>query len=407
MQAADVIIIGGGMVGLTLALALAPSGLKVAVVEGQTPDESFGDVADNRVSAINLASQTLLERLNAWPADSDRLGPYTSMEVWEAESRGRIGFSAELMHQSHLGHIVENRLLQHCLLEQARRSSHISLHMPARATTVSASDAGAFVLLDDGTPITGRLLVGADGARSWLRGQMQPGMTEWDYDHHALVATIETDEPHEQCARQVFRGNNIIAFLPLADRHRCSLVWSCTPEHANELLALSEGDFNKQLTTAFDLRMGLCRVLGPRMAIPLKARYSQQFCGTRWALIGDAAHTIHPLAGQGVNLGLQDAAALAETLMARHTEGKDIGELAGLRGFERWRKAEASTMLAGMEGLKRLFGSELGPVKELRALGLSLTDRLIPLKRRLAAHALGVGGMQPALSRIGNIVEKN
>ncbi|WP_019935578.1 FAD-dependent monooxygenase [Oceanimonas smirnovii] len=400
MQAADVIIIGGGMVGLTLALALKPSGLKVAVVEGKVPDDTFNEVADNRVSAINLASQTLLERLNAWPAHSNRLGPYTSMEVWEAQSRGRIGFSAGLMHQSHLGHIVENRLLQHHLLEQARQCPHISLHMPVRAASVSASDSGAFVLLDNGTPITGRLLVGADGARSWLRGQMQPGMVEWDYDHNALVATIETDEPHEQCARQIFSGNNIIAFLPLAGAHRCSLVWSCTPERAQELLALSDDDFNKQLATAFDLRMGLCRVLGPRMAVPLRARYSQQFCGKRWALIGDAAHTIHPLAGQGVNLGLQDAAALADTLMTRHAEGQDIGELAGLRRFERWRKAEATTMLAGMEGLKRLFGSELGPVKGLRAFGLGLTDRLTPLKRRLAAHALGVGGLQPALSRL-------
>lgn len=400
MQAADIIIIGGGMVGLSLALALAPSGIKVAVVEGQEPDPHFGEVADNRVSAINLASQTLLENLGAWPGHSNRLGPYTEMEVWEANSSARIGFSAELMHQPHLGHIVENRLLQYHLLERARLSPHISLHLPARAATVSASAAGAFVLLDDGTPITGRLLVGADGARSWLRQQMQPGMTEWDYDHHALVATIETDSPHGQCARQVFNGNDIIAFLPLANPHQCSLVWSCAPERAEALLALGEDEFNKQLATAFDLRLGLCRVLGPRMAIPLKARYSQQFCGPRWALIGDAAHTIHPLAGQGVNLGLQDAAALADTLLARHAEGRDIGELAGLRAFERWRKAEAATMLAGMEGLKRLFGAELGPIKGLRTLGLSLTDRLTPLKRRLAAHALGVGGLQPALSRL-------
>lgn len=401
MQAADIIIIGGGMVGLTLALALAPSGMKVAVVEGQTPDSDFGDIADNRVSAINLASQTLLERLNAWPGNSDRLGPYTEMEVWEAESRARIGFSAELMHQPHLGHIVENRLLQHHLLEQARLSPHISLHLPARAATVSASDGGAFVLLDNGTPITGRLLVGADGARSWLRGQMQPGMTEWDYDHHALVATVETDEPHGRCARQIFRGDDILAFLPLAHPHRCSIVWSCPPARAEALLALSDAEFNKRLATAFDLRLGLCRVLGPRAAIPLKARYSQQFCGPRWALIGDAAHTIHPLAGQGVNLGLQDAAALADTLLARHAEGKDIGELAGLRAFERWRKAEAATMLAGMEGLKRLFGSRLPLVREVRTLGLTLTDGLMPLKRRLAAHALGIGGLQPRLSRMG------
>ena len=398
MQATDVIVIGGGMVGLTLALALEHSGLKVAVIEGQTPDPELPAIPDNRVSAINLASQTLFERVQAWPDQSERLGPYTSMEVWEADSAARIEFSAALMHQSHLGHIVENVLLQQSLLARARQCPHISLHMPARATSVSVSEQGAFVLLDNGTPITGRLLVGADGARSWLREQLQPGMIEWDYDHSALVATVATSEPHEQTARQIFRGNDILAFLPLADPHQCSIVWSCAPEQAESLLALSDLEFNKALSHAFDLRLGQCEVLGPRMAIPLKARFSQQFCGPRWALIGDAAHTIHPLAGQGVNLGLQDAAALAQTLTTLHEQGKDIGALAELKSFERWRKAEAATLLAAMEGLKRLFTHPHPLVRGLRGLGLSLTDRLTPLKRKLAAHALGTDGLQSRLS---------
>ncbi|WP_445397729.1 FAD-dependent monooxygenase [Zobellella sp. An-6] len=403
MQAADIILIGGGMVGLTLALALEHSGLRVAVIEGQQEEGELPAIPDNRVSAINLASQTLLARLGAWPGDGSRLGPYTEMEVWEADSFARIGFSAALLHQPHLGHIVENRLLQQSLLARARQCPHISLHMPARAASLSVSEQGAFVLLDNGTPITGRLLVGADGARSWLRGQLQPGMTEWDYDHSALVATVATAEPHGRTARQIFRGNDILAFLPLADARQCSIVWSCAPERAEALAAQPEAEFDKQLSHAFDLRLGLCEVLGPRMAIPLRARFSQQFCGPRWALIGDAAHTIHPLAGQGVNLGLQDAAALAETLTRLHGQGKDIGALAGLRSFERWRKAEAATLLAAMEGLKRLFGASHPLVQGLRGLGLGLTDRLTPLKRRLAAQALGIGGLQPALSSL----EKN
>ncbi|MBL1378127.1 FAD-dependent monooxygenase [Zobellella iuensis] len=403
MQAADIIVIGGGMVGLTLALALEHGGFKVAVIEGQEDKGELPAIPDNRVSAINLASQTLLERLQAWPARSGRLGPYVEMEVWEADSTARIGFSGALLNQPHLGHIVENRLLQQSLLARARQCPHISLHLPARARSVSVSEQGAFVLLDDGTPITGRLLVGADGARSWLRAQLQPGMTEWDYDHSALVATVATAEPHGQTARQIFRGNDILAFLPLADPHQCSIVWSSAPERAEALAALPEDEFNKQLSSAFDLRLGLCEVLGPRMAIPLRARFSQQFCGPRWALIGDAAHTIHPLAGQGVNLGLQDAAALADTLARLHDQGRDIGQLQGLRAFERWRKAEAATLLAAMEGLKRLFGTAHPLVKGMRGLGLGLTDRLIPLKRKLAAHALGVGGLQPALSSL----EKN
>ena len=398
MQATDVIIIGGGIVGLTLALALEHSGLKVAVIESQLPDEQLPDIPENRVSAINLASQTLLTRLQAWPSDARRLGPYSSMQVWEADSRAQIEFSAELLQQPHLGHIVENRVLQLSLLAQVRRSPHIEFYR-ARANTVSVSEQGAFVLLDNGLPITGRLLVGADGARSWLRGQLQPGMVEWHYDHHALVATLQTFEPHQHTARQIFRGKDIIAFLPLADPHQCSLVWSCPPEQAAARLALSDTDFNDAVSHAFDFRLGPCQVLGPRMAIPLQARYSQQFCGPRWVLIGDAAHTVHPLAGQGVNLGLQDAAALAQTLTQLHQQGRDIGAHHELRAFERWRKAEAVTLLAAMEGLKRLFGNSNPLLKGLRGLGLNLTDKLTPIKRQLAAHALGTVGLQPELSQ--------
>ncbi|NLJ93864.1 MAG: FAD-binding protein [Aeromonadales bacterium] len=389
MQATDVIIIGGGIVGLTLALSLEHSGLKVAVIEGQMPDPELPDIPENRVSAINLASETLLRSLDAWPSQTERVGPYQQMEVWEADSSARIEFSAELMQASHLGHIIENRLLQLSLLAQARTRPHIQLLLGRRANTVSASEQGAFVLLDNGLPMTARLLVGADGARSWLREQLQPAMVQWDYDHSALVATVAVEEAHQHTARQIFRGDDILAFLPLADTHQCSIVWSCAPELAAQRVALSDAEFNQQLAHGFDMRLGRCQVLGPRMAIPLTARFSQQFCGPRWALIGDAAHTVHPLAGQGVNLGIADASALADTLSQLQTTGADIGELAQLRAFERERKAEAATLLAAMEGLKRLFGHAHPLVKGLRGLGLNFTDRCTPLKRKLAAQAAG------------------
>lgn len=393
MQATDIIIIGGGIVGLTLALSLESSGLKVAVIEGQTPDATLPHIPENRVSAINLAGETLLRSLGAWPSETERLGPYQQMEVWEADSSARIAFSAELMQASHLGTIVENRVLQLRLLAQVRTRPHIQLLLGRRANTVSASEQGAFVLLDNGLPMTARLLVGADGARSWLREQLQPGIVQWDYDHSALVATIAVEEAHQNTARQIFRGDDILAFLPLADAHQCSIVWSCAPQIAAKRVALSDAEFNQQLAYAFDMRLGRCQVLGPRMAIPLTARFSQQFCGTRWALIGDAAHTVHPLAGQGVNLGIADAKALADTLTQLQIKGADIGELAQLRAFERERKAEAATLLATMEGLKRLFGHRHPLVKGLRGVGFNFTDRCTPLKRKLAAHA--VGKMQP------------
>ncbi|WP_116473551.1 FAD-dependent monooxygenase [Zobellella maritima] len=397
MQAVDVIIIGGGLVGLTLALALKDTGLTAAVIEGQMPDGHVPEIPDNRVSAINLASQTLLERLGAWPGQGERLGPYSEMEVWEADSFGRIHFSAQEVQQPRLGHIVENNLLQQSLLAAARASGHIRLHMPARASKMAAGEQGVFVLLEDGTPITGRLLVGADGARSSVREQLNPGLVEWDYDHAALVATINTAEPHDQTARQIFRGQEILAFLPLADAHQCSIVWSCPPERAEELTRMDDAAFNKALSHAFDLRMGLCRVLGPRQSIPLRARYSKQFCGPRWALVGDAAHTVHPLAGQGVNLGLLDAAALAETLGKTQAKGGDIGQYDQLKRFERWRKAEAATLLAAMEALKRLFGVRLPLAPVIRGLGLGITNSLPQVKRVFAEHALGTSGQLPGL----------
>ncbi|WP_187364660.1 FAD-dependent 2-octaprenylphenol hydroxylase [Aeromonas hydrophila] len=404
MQNVDVVIVGGGMVGLGLAAALKGSALKVAVVEGQLPESELDEAPDNRVSALSLASQRILQQVGAWRGiEARRLQPYVQMEVWEQDSFGRIAFDAASLRQPELGHIVENRVIQLALLEAILDGDNIQLLSPARASSLQSGEAGSLLLLEDGRALSAKLVVAADGAHSWVRRQADIPLTSWDYGHHALVATVRCAEPHEAVARQIFTPEGPLAFLPLWQPDLCSIVWSVPAARAETLCQCDEEQFNRQLTTAFDGRLGLCKVAGGRSAIPLTARYARDFARERLVLVGDAAHTIHPLAGQGVNLGLLDAAALAEQILHNQAAGKDIGRLANLRGYERWRKSEAASMLAAMEGLKRLFAGS-NPLKKLvRGAGLRAFDLLTPLKQSVIRAAMGLEGELPALAKGNNL----
>ncbi|MGU5592615.1 FAD-dependent 2-octaprenylphenol hydroxylase [Aeromonas sp. R7-4] len=400
MQEVDVVIVGGGMVGLGLAAALKQSTLRVAVVEGRLPDPVLGTAPDNRVSALSLASQRILQGVGAWDGiAARRLQPYERMQVWEQDSFGQIAFDAASLRQGALGHIVENRVIQLALLEAIGGAGNIQLLTPARAKSLQSSAAGALLLLEDGRALSASLVVAADGAHSWVRRQADIPLTSWDYGHHALVATVRCAEPHEAVARQIFTPQGPLAFLPLWEPDLCSIVWSVPAKRAEALCALDDERFSRQLTAAFDGRLGLCKVEGARSAIPLTARYARDFARERLVLVGDAAHTIHPLAGQGVNLGLLDAAALAEQILIHHGKGADIGLHANLRGYERWRKSEAARMLAAMEGLKRLFAGS-NPLKKLvRGVGLCAVDALGPLKQGMIRAAMGLDGELPALAK--------
>ncbi|WP_162516915.1 FAD-dependent 2-octaprenylphenol hydroxylase [Aeromonas hydrophila] len=404
MQNVDVVIVGGGMVGLGLAAALKGSALKVAVIEGQLPEPALDEAPDNRVSALSLASQRILQQVGAWRGiEARRLQPYGQMEVWEQDSFGRIAFDAASLRQPELGHIVENRVIQLALLEAILDGDNIQLLSPARASSLQSGEAGSLLLLEDGSALSAKLVVAADGAHSWVRRQADIPLTSWDYGHHALVATVRCAEPHEAVARQIFTPEGPLAFLPLWQPDLCSIVWSVPAARAETLCQCDEEQFNRQLTTAFDGRLGLCKVEGARSAIPLTARYARDFARERLVLVGDAAHTIHPLAGQGVNLGLLDAAALAEQILRNQAAGKDIGRLANLRGYERWRKSEAASMLAAMEGLKRLFAGA-NPLKKLvRGAGLCAFDLLTPLKQSVIRAAMGLEGELPALAKGNNL----
>lgn len=408
MQSVDIAIVGGGMVGLAMAAALKNTDLRIAVIEGRLPDENLAELPDVRVSALSRSTEMILRNLNAWDGIlARRASPYSAMEVWEQDSFSRIEFSATQMTQPNLGHIVENRVIQLALLDQVKKQMNVSLHIPQTVHSVAIGESEAWLTLNDGQSITAKLVVAADGANSWVRKQMDIPLTHWDYGHSAIVANVRTAEPHEGVARQIFTPMGPLAFLPMSDPNMCSIVWSTDPVRAERLLELTDDKFSQALTTEFDARLGLCRVIGERQAFPLKMRYARDFVLERVALVGDAAHTIHPLAGQGVNLGLLDAASLAQEVIALWQNGEDIGAKRNLRHYERWRKAEAAKMIAAMQGFKDLFEGSNPAKKLIRGLGMQLVGHLPGAKDEIMKRALGLKGELPELAKMTGQVHQS
>lgn len=400
MQSVDIAIVGGGMVGLALAAAFKDTELRIAVIESRAPESEINDFPDVRVSALSRSSETVLRNLGAWQGIIQRrAAPYQAMEVWEQDSFARIEFEAQQLAQPDLGHIVENRVIQLALLEQVKQQSNVTLFMPEKCASMAIGESEAWLTLESGQALTAKLVVGADGANSWVRKQQDIPLTHWDYGHSAIVANIRTKEDHERVARQIFTPQGPLAFLPLGEENLSSIVWSTDPSRAERLVSMSSGEFNKALTAEFDNRLGLCKVEGERFAFPLKMRYARDFVAERVALVGDAAHTIHPLAGQGVNLGLLDAASLAQEVLQLWQAGEDIGSKRNLRSYERWRKSEAAKMIAAMQGFKDLFEGSNPAKKLIRGIGMKLAGQLPGAKDEIMQRALGLKGNLPQLAQ--------
>lgn len=400
MRAFDIVIVGGGLVGLTQALALRKTGLSVAVVE-TNPSQGFPNSEPQlRVSALTLASENIFRSLGAWQhLDSSRINPYQSMYVWDQDSFANIGFNAEQVQRSQLGYIVENQNIRHALWLETQQATNIEI-LAVKIAKLSFGQQECFISLDDDTHLTARLVIGADGPNSLVKKHASLPQTFWDYDQHAIVATVKTVEPHNNSARQIFTPSGPLAFLPLWDNHQSSIVWSQDEEKATELLRLSDQEFNKALTAAFDCTLGLCELISNRQAYPLKMQYARQWVRDRVAIIGDAAHTIHPLAGQGANLGISDAAALAQQISQLVEQGKDFGLAKNLRPFERWRKTETVKMVAAMEGFKRLFSGKHPLKKLVRDAGLSLANHSPKAKQRIIQQAMGLEGELPEIAKV-------
>ncbi len=392
----DITITGGGMTGLALACALGQQGKKVAVLEaGGTPapfqPESEPDL---RVVALNRASQALLDNLGAWPKLRQwRLSPYDRMHVRDAGSRASIGFSATELGEPDLGHIVENRLIQRALYEVADTLETVEWFDGIEIGNIGVDDHDAVVTLADGRIFTSKLIVGADGRFSRVREAAGIAVNSRDYGQKAIVATVETEQPSDRTAWQRFLPDGVLAFLPLADG-RSSIVWSS--QQADEILALDDDAFRQVLGEAFDHHLGEVLATSARAAFPLVGRHAERYVKPRLALIGDAAHTIHPLAGQGVNLGFMDVAALAEVLASTD---RDPGSLSVLRRYERARKGENALMQKLMEGFQLLFINDTTPLQKLRGLGLTVAEQLGPAKALMMRYAMGTMGELPPLAQ--------
>ncbi|SHO57138.1 FAD-dependent 2-octaprenylphenol hydroxylase [Vibrio quintilis] len=403
IQSFDIAIVGGGMVGLTLAAALEQTDLRVAVIEGKEPSPELNDVPDIRVSALNRASEHVFKNLGIWEGIlRRRAAEYRRMEVWEKDSFSRIQFDSDSLGQPDLGHIVENRVIQLAALEKVRQLPNVSLLMPARCQSLAVGENEVWLTLESGESLTAKLVIGADGSQSWVRQQQDIPLTHWDYGHHAIVATVRTSELHHQTARQIFTPDGPLAFLPLSEPDLCSIVWSTEPDKAKVLMEMEHNYFCQQLSAGFDCRLGMCQLVSERAVIPLKMRYARDFVSERVALVGDAAHTIHPLAGQGVNLGLLDAASLAQEIIGLWQQGKDIGVHKHLRPYERWRKTEAAKMIAAMQGLKETFDGSFPVKKLLRGVGMTVMNQLPGVKHEMMLRALGIRGNLPELAGPGD-----
>ena len=396
----DVVIVGGGMVGSALACALALEGFSIAVVESREPAGSWPrDELDLRVSALTRASQHILHNLGVWERMcAMRVSPYREMHVWDAGGSGSIHFDCAEIGEPDLGHIVENRVTQLALWERLGSLSKVRRLCPAAVTTIDLQRSRPVATLEDGEVVQADLLVAADGARSALRGMAGIATQGWAYGQHAVVANVRPEKSHRETAWQRFMPSGPLAFLPIDDG-RCSIVWSTSPQHAKELLALDEAAFCRDLGLASEHVLGTILETGPRAQFPLRLRHAKNYVARGLALVGDAAHTVHPLAGQGVNLGFLDAAALADTLVDAREAGRQLGDLNTLRRYERTRKGANLGMLAAMDGFKRLFGNDITPLRLVRNLGLNLTDAATPIKHLITRRALGTLGELPRLAR--------
>src|SRR3990167_1394927 len=402
----DIVIVGGGMVGAALACALGSSSLKAAVrdrpppaapdkdydVQGRTNAASAGraGAADQRVSAITLASQTFFENVGAWAGMARRrVSPLREMQVWSEGGSGSIHFNAAEIGEPCLAWIIENRVIQTALIERLHQFTNVHYLCPVEVVDITLADNSAAVMLKDGRLLQARLLVGADGADSAVRRAAGIETQSLNLNQKGIVATVTTEKPHEAMARQRFLATGPLAFLPLDEPHACSIVWSADNARADQLMALDDAAFISELQQAFGSSLGKIQTTGPRAGFPLSLSHAKAYTAPHLALVGDAAHTVHPLAGQGVNLGFLDAATLAEVLLDAVAKQKDIGAHAVLRRYERWRKGDNLAMVSITGGFKYLFGNDLPVVSQLRNLGLGLTNAATPIKNFIMRRASG------------------
>lgn len=392
----DVVISGGGMIGLSLAAHLGQNGFKIALIERSAPTTlkiKAGQFSP-RVSAINIASERLLTQLGAWQLiPADRRSLYDQMRVWDGLGSAEIHFDTLSVEPDHLGHIIENTLIVDALWQIIDTLGNVEAITPDTIAHWQQDDHGVHIQTQSGLSMSAELLVGCEGKHSLVRQQSNINSWSWDYHHSAIVTTVSHEKHHQQTAQQVFLDSGPLAFLPLRDEQndglKSSIVWSAKRARANELMTLKDDDFRRELEHAFESRLGSITTIDKRAEFPLTAQQAKSYFDNRIVILGDAAHSIHPLAGLGVNTGFLDVIALAQSLMKARCNQTPISHPFVLRRFQRRRQTHNFATAALMEALKRLYDSQAPVAVLARNMGLKLVNQHNLAKRPLVLAAMG------------------
>lgn len=403
MKNCDVIIGGGGLVGLSLAIALAKGGLDVVVADPVPQSAALDAKFDGRVCALSYASVRMFQALGIWEHLKNDAQPINDILVTDAKlgsapSPFSLHFDAAEAHADALGHIVENRHTRRALFAVANTLANLRLVAPAALTNLKSDAAGITASLANGETIRAKLAVAADGRESPMRELMGLSVISWSYAQWGIVATVALEKPHNGVAYEHFLPAGPFAILPMTG-NRSSLVWTETETLAPRMMQLADADFDAEIARRFGAHLGKTKAAGPRWSYPLKFHLARGYVKPRFALAGDSAHGIHPIAGQGFNLGLKDAAALSEIVLDAARLGLDIGALDTLQRYERWRRFDSLVMSFAMDGLNRLFSNDIAPLRILRDVGLGLVDAVGPARRFFMRHAGGDVGKLPRLMK--------
>ena len=393
---ADILIIGGGPVGGSLACALASAGMTSLIVDRAPAENQVAPTFDGRTTAIAQAPKKMLERIGLWDALGEAVSPILDIRVADGRSRLFLHYDHEDVGEDALGFMIENRHLRQAVLTAGAAQSEITYLAPAEIADLSRTETGISAGLEDGRHVTAALVVGADGRQSFVREHAGLPLTQWPYHQSGIVCTVGHEKPHHNIAHEHFYPAGPFAILPLTG-NRSSIVWTESEEDAARIVALPAPDFLHELEQRYGDFMGRLEVIGPRSSYPLSLQYTKTSTANRLALAGDSAHGLHPIAGQGLNMGLRDVAALAEVLAEARRLGLDIGAAHVLQKYDRWRRFDNTMMLASTDGLNRLFSNDIPPVRIARDLGLAAVNRAGPLKNFFMHQAMGLTGNLPRL----------
>jgi len=398
-QQVELLIVGGGLIGLLLGSACAGAGLGVAIADRQDPGTMLGAGFDGRSSAIAYGSRRVLDALDLWPEIAAEAEPILEIRVADNGSPLFLHYDhRDLDAATPLGYIVENRVLRRILLDRIRSLESLTFLAPLDVSAVETSSLAAVATLSDGRTITARLIAAADGQESRLRRTAGIRTVEWRYRQTGIVTTVQHDRPHGGIAVEHFLPAGPFAILPMTG-NRSSIVWTERAELAARLVALPDAAFAAEIAARFGDFLGAVEPIGPRWTYPLGLMLAERYVAERLALVGEAAHVIHPIAGQGLNLGIRDVAALAELVIDRRRLGLDIGDPDLLGHYQQWRRLDTLALALVTDGLNRLFSNQLAPLRLARDLGLAAVHRLPPLKRLLMRDAMGLSGDLPRLVR--------